>query len=111
MILKIIGIIAIVWLTLIVIFNIAVYINIKLNADTNYIAITRDTYFSANEYGIWYILPTIGFKFDFDNTNYPTVEIKWLKYDFTLYYHIKSETEELAEAKARREIEDNNDES
>lgn len=111
MILKIIGIIAIVWLTFIVIFNIAVYINIKLNADTDYVCITRDTYFSTNEYEIWYIIPTIGFKLEFDDYNHPTIEINWLKYTFTMDYHIKSDIEEEAEAKVRRELNNKNNES
>lgn len=111
MILNIIGIIAIVWLALIVIFNIAVYINFKLTQNYNYVCITRDTYFSTNEYGIWYIIPTIGFKFEFDDYNYPTIEINWLKYNFTMNYHIKSEIEEAAEAEVRRELNNKNNES
>ena len=111
MILKIIGIIAIIWLFFVVIFNIAIYINFRLTQNSKHVCITRNTYFSVNEYGIWYIIPTIGVTFEFDDYNRPSIEIDWLKYTFTMDYHIKSEIEEEAEAKAWRELSKKNNES
>lgn len=111
MIFTIIGIIATIWLALFLIFNIAVYINFKITKDSKYVCITNDTFFVKDEYNMLYIIPTIGFRLEFNEYSYPTFEIKWLKYNFNISYHIKSEIEEEAEMIARHELKNKNNES
>lgn len=103
-ILIIIGIIALVWLGLLLFFNIALYIAFSFNKETKYIAITRETCITPIDYEGWYIIPTISFYFEFKNTSYPSVTFRWIKWEFYILYHLKTEEEEELEAEVRRQL-------
>lgn len=99
----IIGCIAIIWVSLMLLFNIVIYIIQKLTRDCEYISIVRNTYFSDNEFGTWYLIPTIGF--NLENKREPYFEVIWLKWTFSVYYRIKTEKDEIIEFKAKQIIE------
>lgn len=77
-----------------------IYIAFKYSNDAKYISVTRDSIFMLTENN-WYIIPSISFYFKFKNKNYPSITITWLKWEFYICYHFKTNIEEEAETKAR----------
>lgn len=77
-----------------------IYIAFKYSNDAKYISVTRDSIFMLTENN-WYIIPSISFYFKFKNRNYPSITITWLKWEFYICYHFKTNIEEEAETKAR----------
>lgn len=108
-ILSIIGIIALIWLTALLIAHIIEYIVFKHSEDSNWCSITRDTSIYNTECNNWYIIPTFYCYFEFYNKRYPQITFIWLKWVFTISYHFKTELEEEAENEARRKLSEQND--
>ena len=91
------------WFALMFISNIILYITFKYSNDAKYISITRDTMFMHTE-SDWYIIPSISFHFEFGDRHYPSITITWLKWEFYIGYHFKTDIEEEAEVKARIDL-------
>lgn len=103
-ILQIIGIIALIWLGVLLISNIIIYIVFRYSELSKWSNVTRDTSIYSTEFSEWYIIPTFSFHFEFKSKAYPTFQIIWLKWIFNMSYHIKTDIEEEAEARARQEL-------
>lgn len=103
-ILSIIGIIALVWLTVLLIAHIIEHIVSKFSENSKWCSITRDTSIYGTELDEWYIIPTITIYFSFNSGQYPSFQIIWLKWIFSISYHFKTDLEEEAEAEARRKL-------
>ncbi len=103
-ILQIIGMLALVWIGVLVIYHIIVYIVFEFSKNSNWCCITRDTNIYGTEFNEWYIIPTISFYFNFNSHKYPCFRITWLKWIFDMSYHIKRDIEEEAENKAIQEL-------
>lgn len=88
------------WFVIIFISHIVIYIAFKYSNDAKYISVTRDSMFMLTE-NDWYIIPSISFHFEFKDRNYPSITITWLRWEFYIGYHFKTDIEEEAEAKAR----------
>lgn len=101
-ILMIIGIIALIWIGLLLFFHIALYIAFVFSKETKYIGIIRETSITRIDYEGWYIIPTISFYFEFKDKSYPYFGFRWLKWEFYMLYHFKTEEEEEIEAEVRQ---------
>lgn len=110
-ILQIVGVVFIIWLTALVIVHIIEYIVFKFSKDSDWCSITRDTYIYDTEFNEWYIIPAISIYFNFSNIKYPCFQISWLKWTFSVSYHIKRDVEEEAEAEARLQLIEEQNES
>lgn len=101
-ILQIIGIIAIIWICALVIAHIILHTVIKYAFDgTDWTSIERETSIYNTEFYEWYIIPTISFHINFNDTTYPSFQITWLKWIFNISYHFKTEEEEEIEVEVR----------
>lgn len=103
-ILQVIGVIALIWLGVLVVAHIVEYIVFKFSKNSEWCSITRDTSIYGTEFSEWYIIPTISIYVNFNNVKYPSFQITWLKWIFNCSYHIKTGLEEEAEARARQEL-------
>lgn len=103
-ILQIIGIIALIWLGILLISNIIIYIVFRYSALSKWSDVTRDTSIYNTEFDQWYIIPTISFYLSFNSKTYPCFQIIWLKWIFNISYHIKTDIEVDAESRVRQEL-------
>lgn len=107
-ILQIIGIIAIVWISVLLIAHIILYIVSKFAYNSTELnSVTRDTNIYGTPFNEWYIIPTISFHIEFNSKTYPTFTITWLKWMFDISYHFKTEREEEIEAEVRKQFNKN----
>lgn len=103
-ILMIIGIIAVIWIGLLLFFHIALYIAFIFSEETKYTSVARDISLYGTQFNEWYIIPTISFHLEFKNNSYPSFSIIWLKWQFYMSYHLKTEKEEDIEAEVREKL-------
>lgn len=107
-ILQIIGIVAIIWIAILIVANLIHYIVLKYTYNGNdWASITRDTSIYCTQSGEWYIIPTISFYLEFNNKTYPSFQIIWFKWIFNISYHFKTEKEEEIEAEVRQQFNEN----
>lgn len=102
-IINIIAWIAIIWFVSIMLVNIFLYVYYYLAKDDNFVCITRDTSFYVNSTE-WYILPSIEFCPALKESSWTNINIYWLKWVFSISYHIKTEKEEEIECMVRKEL-------
>lgn len=98
-ILIIIGCVACVWIGLLAFTNIIQYLIFAITKNSKWISVVRETSIYPNSDNEWFVIPTITFHFEFSNKTYPTFCIIWLKWNFTLSYHLKDDIEDSAIAK------------
>ena len=103
-VLSIIGIIAIVWISLLIIAHIIESIVFRFTANSKYICVTRDSAIYPTDNNEWYIIPSICFRLEFNEPAYPSFEFTWLKWRFYISYHFKTEEEEEIEAEIRKKL-------
>lgn len=101
-ILSILGVIFLIWIVVVFIWNLIIYIIYKYTDDCKYTYLKRSTVICDTEYGEWYIIPSFSFHIS-SICNYPTFEFIWLKWQFVVYYHFQTEEEESIEVKTRTE--------
>lgn len=99
----IIGIIALIWLGLLIFFHIVLYINFVFSEETKYTSVERNIAIYKTQFNEWYIIPTISFHLEFKDKSYPCFNIIWLKWNFNISYHLKTEEEEEIESQVRIE--------
>lgn len=103
-ILSIIGIVALIWLGILLVAHIIESIVFKFSKDAKWSSVTRDTALYGTQFDEWYIIPTFSFRFDFNEPAYPAFQIIWLKWVFNISYHFKTDIDEEAEARAKQEL-------
>lgn len=103
-ILMIIGIIAVIWIGLLLFFHIVLYIAFCFSEETKYTSVQRDISLYGTQFDEWYIIPTISFHLEFKDKSYPSFNIIWLKWNFNVSYHLKTEEEEDIEAEVRQKL-------
>lgn len=103
-ILIIIGIIAIIWIGLLLFFHITLYIVFIFSENIKYTSVTRNTSIYGTQFDEWYIIPTISFLLEFNDNSYPSFTITWLKWNFNISYHLKTEKEEDLEVEVREKL-------
>lgn len=103
-ILIIIGIIALIWIGLLLFFHIALYITFIFSEEIKYTSVQRDVSLFETQFNEWYIIPTISFHLEFKDKSYPSFNIIWLKWNFNMSYHLKTGEEEDIEAEVRRQL-------
>lgn len=101
---SIIGIISCIWFVVLLLANLFIYISYKLNHNSEYAFITRDTCFFEEIENDFILIPSIKFYFGLGK-HYPSFTISWLKWCFELCYHIKTDEEEEAITEARNLME------
>lgn len=99
-ILSILGIIFLIWISIVFIWNLIIYIIYKYTDDCRYTYLKRSTALYNTEYDEWYIIPSFGFHID-SICKYPTIQLVWLKWQFVIYYHFETEEEESIESETR----------
>lgn len=100
-ILSILGVIFLIWISIVFIWNLIIYIVYKYTDDCKYTYLKRSTVIYDTEYGEWYIIPSFSFHID-SICKYPTFEFIWLKWQFVVYYHFQTEEEESIEVETRK---------
>jgi hypothetical protein len=102
----IIASIAILWVIILFFINLFLFIYFKLNMDSKYIGVIRETNIFNTEFNEWYLIPTISIKFNFDSyhTDLCWIQITYLKWAFNIYYRIKTEEEEKIECEVRQKL-------
>ena len=100
-ILSILGIIFLIWIGIVFIWNIIIYIIFKYIDDCRYTYLKRSTVIFNTEYDEWYIIPSFSFHID-SICKYPTIRFVWLKWQFVVYYHFETDEEEGIEVETRR---------
>lgn len=101
-ILSILGIIFLIWITIVFFLNIVLNIVYKITDDCKYTYLKRSSVIYDNEYDEWYLIPSFCFHID-SITKYPTMRLLWLKWQFVIMYHFQTEDEEMIEVKTRRQ--------
>ena len=100
-ILSILGVIFLIWISIVFIWNLIIYIVYKYTDDYKYTYLKRSTVIYDTEYDEWYLIPSFSFHID-SICKYPTIQFVWLKWQFVVYYHFQTEEEESIEVETRR---------
>lgn len=100
-ILSILGVIFLIWISIVFIWNLIIYIVYKYTDDCKYTYLKRSTVIFDTEYGEWYIIPSFSFHID-SVCRYPTLQFMWLKWQFIICYHFQTDEEESIEVETRR---------
>lgn len=100
-ILSILGVIFLIWIVVVFIWNLIIYIVYKYTDDCKYTYLKRSTVIYDTEYGEWYIIPSFNFRID-SVCRYPTLQFMWLKWQFIICYHFQTDEEESIEVETRR---------
>lgn len=100
-ILSILGVIFLIWISVVFIWNLILYIIYKYIDDIKYTYLRRSTVLVNTEYNDWYIIPSVSFYID-NICKYPTITFVWLKWQFTISYHFMTEEEEQIEFETRK---------
>ena len=98
--------IAIVLFLLLLFLHIFILIYYKLTDDVKYVGIRRTSYLFTTYYEEIYILPAISLNLV---AQYKSISFMWLKYTFTLSYHIFTDKEENEEAEFRLKVKEENE--
>lgn len=102
-ILSIIGIIAIIWFLCVHIANIALYIVYKVTNGLTYTALVRAIAIYNTTDGEWYIIPAVSF---YNDNGFFNLTISFIKWNFIIEYHFRTEEEETLYYQAKRELDE-----
>ena len=99
-VLSILGIIFVIWISIVFIWNCIITIVFRFTDDSPYTSLKRTTCIYPTDFNEWYIIPSLSFHID-NICKYPHISFTWLKWTFSITYHFETEEEEHFKIEAR----------